>query len=116
MPDNKNIDEAWKEAMDKEKITAQSQKKEDFMPPEADFGFFLTTLALQASIFLGDMPNPANNQKEENMVQAKFIIDTIGMLKDKTSGNLSPEEDALLDNVLYDLRMRYINKTNKKPV
>jgi hypothetical protein len=75
-----------------------------------DFGFFLTTLALQASIFLGAIPNPGTNQKEENLPQAKFIIGTIEMLQDKTKGNLTPEEAKLLENVLYELRMQYITK------
>ena len=115
MPENeKNIDESWKEAVDKEKKEAHAKGEEDLTPPEPDFAFFLTTLALQAGIFLGEIPNPANNQKEENLMQAKFIIDTLSMLKEKTTGNLSTEEDSLLDNVLYDLRMKYIAKANNK--
>lgn len=115
MPENdKTIDESWKEAAEKEKQTAAAgQKKEEFIPPEPDFSFFLTTLALQASVFLGDIPNPVDNKAEENLPQAKFIIDTVTMLKEKTVNNLSTEEDSLLDNILYDLRMRYIAKTNK---
>lgn len=88
---NKNIDETWK-------VTP-------------DFSFFITTLALQASIFLGQVPNPVTNKKEEDLRQAKFIIDTLGMLKEKTKGNLNPEETNLLENVLYELRMQYIAKT-----
>ncbi len=79
--------------------------------PTPDFNFFITTLALQAAIFLGDIVSPATNKKEEDLVQAKFIIDTLGMLKEKTSGNLKPEEDKLLENVLYELRTQYVSKT-----
>lgn len=117
MPENdKSIDESWKEAVDKEKSEAKTEGKEEFAPPEPDFSFFLTTLALQAAIFLGEISNPVNNQKEENLMQAKFIIDSLSMLKEKTTGNLSSEEDSMLDNVLYDLRMKYIAKVNSKPV
>lgn len=117
MPENdKSIDESWKEAVDKEKSEAKAKGEEEFIPPQADFSFFLTTLALQAGIFLGEIPNPVNNQKEENLMQAKFIIDTLSMLKEKTTGNLSSEEDTMLDNVLYDLRMKYVAKVNSKPV
>lgn len=117
MPDNnKNIDESWKEAVDKEKSQAQAKGGEEFIPPEPDFSFFLTTLALQAGIFLGEIPNPTDNRKEENLMQAKFIIDTLTMLKEKTAGNLSSEEDSMLDNILYDLRMKYVSKVNTKPV
>ena len=44
-------------------------------------------------IFLGEMPNPITNQVEKNLKQAKFLIDTLVILRDKTKGNLSKEED-----------------------
>ena len=105
----KNIDESWKEAVGKEKETLKKEGK--IIPPEPDFSFFITTLALQASISLGQVPNPATNQKEENLAQAKFLIDTLGMLKEKTKGNLTTEEANFLENLLYELRMVYISKT-----
>jgi hypothetical protein len=109
----KNIDESWKETVEKEKKAAG--KVDKFAPPEPDFNFFITTLALQASIALGQVPNPATNKTEEDLTQAKFLIDTLGMLKDKTKGNLNQDETNLLDNLLYELRMKYIekSKTNK---
>ncbi len=112
----KNIDESWKSATDTEKENLKKDGK--FVPPDADFKFFITTLALQASISLGIMLNPSTNQKQEDLPQAKFIIDTIGVLKDKTKGNLSEEENTLLDNVLYELRTQYIAKTkdSNKPI
>ncbi len=106
---NKNIDESWKETIEKEKESLKKEGK--FIPPEPDFNFFITTLALQASIFLGTMVNPITNKKEEDLSQAKFIIDTLGMLKEKTKGNLTQEEIKLLENILYELRMQYIAKT-----
>ncbi len=106
---NKNIDENWKEAAEKEKASLEKEGKA--VPPEPDFSFFVTTLSLQASIDLGEVPNPVTNKKEENLIQAKFLIDTLGMLKEKTKGNLTPEEDNFLENVLYELRMQYIAKT-----
>jgi hypothetical protein len=108
---DKNIDESWKEAVEEEKDKLKNGGP--FVPPEPDFNFFITTLALQASIFLGEVPNPATNQKEENLTQAKFIVDTLGMLKEKTQGNLNSQESQLLDNVLYELRMQYITKTQR---
>lgn len=105
----KNIDEAWKQAMEKEK---GSSNDDDFIP-EPDFGFFITTLSAQASIALGMIPSPITNKKEEDLKQAKLLIDTLGMLKEKTKGNLNAEETQLLDNLLYALRMEYIQKTGK---
>jgi hypothetical protein len=60
------------------------------------------------------MPNPATSQIEVNLIQAKLIIDTLAMIKEKTQGNLNPEEDSLIDNMLYDLRMQYVEKTNSQ--
>lgn len=108
----KNIDETWKEAVEKEKKAAGKEDK--FIPPEPDFNFFITTLSLQAAIALGEVENPVTKKKEEDFTQAKFLIDTLGMLKDKTKGNLTAEEGNLLENVLYELRMQYIAKTKKE--
>lgn len=104
----KGADESWKETVEKEKEALKKEGK--FIPPEPDFNFFITTLALQASIALGRVPNPTTNKKEEDLVQAKFLIDTLGMLKEKTKGNLTPEEANFLENLLYELRMQYISK------
>ena len=113
--EKKKVDESWKETIKKEKETVKDTQG-SFTPPEPDFNFFITTLALQASISLGQVPNPASNKVEEDLVQAKFLIDTLGMLQEKTKGNLNAEESGLLENILYELRMRYIEKTNKGEV
>ena len=108
--DKKKIDESWKDTVEKEKSQADT-KDETTMPiPEASFSFFISTLAMQASIALGDIPNPLDNKTQANLNQAKFIIDTLGMLKEKTKNNLEKEEDQLLEHLLYDLRMRYVTK------
>lgn len=111
---NKNIDQSWKEAKELEKETAKLEGK--FIPEEPDFNFFITTLSLQASIALGQIPNPVTNKKEEDLTQAKFLIDTLGMLKEKTKGNLNSAEANLLENLLYELRMQYIAKTKKSSI
>lgn len=108
----KKIDASWKEAAEKERDSLKKEGK--FIPPEADFSFFITTLALQASIALGQVPNPATNQKGEDTAQAKFLIDTLGMLKSKTNGNLTADETSLLENVLYELRMQYVVKSKPR--
>ena len=112
--EKKKVDEAWKENAQKDKQEGKdSTAGQDFekgLPQEPDFGFFVTSLAIQASIALGTTPNPVNNQKEENLDHAKLIIDTLGMLKEKTQGNLSADEDSLLENILYELRMQYLTK------
>ena len=108
----KSIDESWKEAVAKEKEHLEKSGK--FVPPEPVFKFFVSTLSLQASIALGYIPNPSTNKTEEDLTQAKFLIDTLDMLKEKTMGNLSQEESAFLENLLYELRMGYVSKTKNK--
>ncbi|MFC1658341.1 DUF1844 domain-containing protein [Candidatus Omnitrophota bacterium] len=108
----KHIDESWKDAVSKEKQT--SVNEQEAVPPEANFSFFVSTLALQISIFLGQIPNPATNKKERNLPQAKFLIDTLDLLQDKTKGNLSSEESNLLENVLYELKMQYVSAVDNK--
>jgi len=109
----KSSDESWKETVKKEKETLK--KEGEFVAPEPDFNFFITTLSIQASIALGSLANPITNKIEEDLTQAKFIIDTLGMLKEKTKGNLKEEEANLLENVLYELRMQYVAKNKGTP-
>lgn len=104
----KRVDESWKETVEKEK--AAPKKEGDFISPQPDFTFFINTLALQASISLGAVLNPSTNQREESLPQAKFMIDTLSLIKEKTQGNLSQEESRFLENILYELRMQYVSK------
>ena len=77
---------------------------------EPAFNIFMTSLGMQAMIFLGEMPNPVNNETKVELVRAKYMIDTIAMIKDKTKGNLTPEEEKLIDDILYGLRLKYVEK------
>ena len=90
------------------------EEKKGFIPPNPDFSFFVTTISLQATISLGQIPNPATSKTEEDLVQAKFLIDTLGMLQEKTKGNLSADESRLLDNILFELRAAYLSKAEGK--
>ncbi len=104
----KKVDQDWKQNVEKEKEAPK--EKGDFVRPQPDFKFFITTLTLQASIALGHMVNPATEKVEEDLTQAKFLIDTLGMLQEKTKNNLTPEEIELLENLLYELRVAYLEK------
>jgi len=112
--DKKKVDDSWKEAVDKEK--QGDIKKEEALPEEPDFAFFVSTLAMQAAIALGDLENPMTNKKETELRQAKFFIDTLSMIKEKTHGNLSLEEDNYLDSIIYELKMRFVQKIQNKGV
>ncbi len=77
--------------------------------PQLDFFNYIASLGFQTMIFLGEMPNPITNKAEKNLKQAKFLIDTLVILRDKTKGNLSKEEDDLLNGSIYELQLRYVD-------
>jgi hypothetical protein len=110
--EDKKIDESWKDKVAKEKEAVDNEKEK--CVPEPDFKFFITTLAMQATIALGEVPNPVTNKQEKELHQAKFIIDVLGVLKDKTKGNLDKEEEKLLEDLLYGLRLSYVNNSKEK--
>jgi len=76
--------------------------------PEINFMSFLFSLSTSALIQLGVIEDPISQQMAKDFPLAKQTIDLIGMLKEKTKGNLSPDEDKMMENILYDLRMRYL--------
>ncbi len=75
---------------------------------EIDFTNFMLSLSTSALIQLGEIQDPFTQKSAKNLPLAKQTIDLIGMLKEKTKGNLSPEEEKVIEYVLYDLRMRYV--------
>jgi hypothetical protein len=83
------------------------QKKEGPLP-ELDFSSFILSLATTIQVSLGGIPNPQTNLIAQNLPAAKQMIDIIGMIKDKTKGNLTHEEQALIDSILFNLRMQYV--------
>ena len=89
------------------------EKKAEAKNPEPNFSMFVSSLSMQTLVFLGEIDNPITHKKEENLDQAKYIIDTITLLKEKTKGNLTANEANLIDNVLYELRMKYTAKAGK---
>lgn len=89
----------------------EPRKKESVPLPEMNFTMFLLSLSQSAFIHLGEIPDPISNEKRKELPMAKQTIDILGMLKEKTQGNLTKDEDGFLDSVLYDLRMRYIKET-----
>ncbi len=78
-----------------------------------DFPSYVLSYYTQSLVLLGELPNPYNNKKEEDLEAARHMVDILGMLKDKTKGNLTPEEDRLLDSVLYEVRIKYMAKVNQ---
>lgn len=143
MDKEKYVDESWKEqaSEEKEKLTdtpvqqadsaavesqpeAASQASaqpetaeggsEKAQEIEVNFLNYVTSLGFQAMIFMGEIPNPMTNEVEKNLTQAKFLIDTLAMLKEKTAGNLNDQESSLLESSIYELQMRYVQIFQKE--
>jgi hypothetical protein len=105
--------EGEEEAAPKKEEQREESKGEDAsgqeIPlPEINFTNFLLSISTSALIQLGEIPDPATKQGVKELPLAKQTIDLIGMLKEKTKGNLTPEEEKLMEYILYDLRMRYV--------
>jgi hypothetical protein len=76
--------------------------------PPADFSTFILSLGSSALIHLGAIEPPGETAKRRDLPMAKHTIDLLSLLREKTQSNLTPEEDKLLDSLLYDLRLRYV--------
>ena len=73
------------------------------------FAQFILSLGTTAAVHFGDLPDPVTGQQgEANLVAAAQMIDLIALLQEKTRGNVDPAEAKLLDDLLYDLRMRFV--------
>jgi hypothetical protein len=77
-----------------------------------DFQTFLVSLATSALIHLGEAPNPETGKTEGSLPHAKQTIDLLALLQQKTSGNLTPDEARLLQDLLRDLRLRFVHVTS----
>ena len=124
----KRVDESWKEQAEREKSSATGASgtpppaSASVQPdataarpgaeelPQARFDLFVSGLAMEALIALGEMPHPTTRKQATDLRQAKYLIDLLGVLQEKTKGNISVDEERLLKDALYQLRMRYLSK------
>jgi hypothetical protein len=86
----------------------QSQQQDTALP--LSFSTFILGLSTQALVHLGEIPNPIDNQVATDLLAAKHMIDILGILSEKTKGNLDSSESGLLDSILYDLRLKYVER------
>lgn len=117
------VDEDWKKQVEAEKEGVRrmhqgkegeekSENKSPHLPP-ASFAFLVTTLANQAMVSLGLLPNPLTHKTEHRLDEAQHFIDTLQILYDKTEGNRTSEETALLEDLLHQLRLGYLTVQEK---
>lgn len=118
------VDSDWKSRVETEKeAIRQQEKKPDAeapgellgMPP-ASIPVLVSTLATQALVALGQIPDPFSGKPELNLPVARHFIDTLDVLQEKTRGNLNEDEAAMLTDVLHQLRMAFVAiQTNSPP-
>jgi hypothetical protein len=118
------IDEDWKSQVQAEKEAAsKAQETQERAPqgsgsadeqaageplPPASFGFLISTLATQATMALGHIPDPMEGKTVVRLPHAKHYIDILEMLEEKTKGNLADDEKRMLAGLLHELRMAYV--------
>lgn len=107
------IDDDWKERVQAEKAAAsqpQATAKADEQPkvPPASFATLIHSLTAQTLSALGQLPD-TDGQPKVHLDLAKHLIDTLGLIEEKTKGNLTPDESELLSQVLYELRMLFVH-------
>ncbi len=124
---DKSVDESWKDAVAKDKEAVDAGHAEgcgcghdhgdghghDHEEVEVNFFNYIASMGYQAMIFLGEVPNPMTQKTEANIRQAKFLIDTIAMVREKTKNNLSAQEDQFLNGTLYELQMKFVEVSSK---
>jgi Domain of unknown function (DUF1844) len=131
MPDEKKIiiDEDWKSRVESEKeAAAQAQPTSaaqrpapgatdaaDMEMPTASLDLLLTTLGTEALVAMGQLPHPVTGKLQALRNQAKYLIDTIDVLRQKTKGNLTPQEQQLIDSLLHQLRLLFVETARQPP-
>jgi Domain of unknown function (DUF1844) len=129
MADEKKIiiDEDWKSQVQAEKEKAAKARPAasasstgpapddtaDFPLPPASFDLLLTMLATEALVALGQVPHPATGQPHIQRSQAQYLIDLIDVLRTKTKGNLNPDEEQLIESILHQLRLAFVESANQ---
>ncbi|HTM08112.1 MAG TPA: DUF1844 domain-containing protein [Verrucomicrobiae bacterium] len=93
---------------------ARAEERSAEALPEINFSTFIISLSTQALMHLGEIADPVSGKAEADLPGAKQMIDILSLLQEKTRGNLDAGEQQLMEDVLYDLRMRYVDAVKKK--
>lgn len=94
---------------------SQSKIQPDHEPlPDINFSTFIISLSTQALMHLGEIASPLSGKSEADIPVAKHMIDILGMLQEKTRSNLDAGEERLIEDILFDLRMKYVEAVKRK--
>jgi hypothetical protein len=103
------VKEETKEQGKKEEKAGERKEREFGPLPEVNFSSFVLSLSSSILLHLGEIADPQSGERKKDLALAKQTIDIITLLKDKTKGNLTDDEQELLEHLLYDMRMRFVN-------
>lgn len=92
-------------------MTDAEQNPKQKQEYKMDFSGFILSLNASALIHLGDIPDPHTKQRNIDIAAAKHTIDILELISDKTQGNLTGDEKKLIDDVVYNLRLKYVKAT-----
>jgi len=119
--DKRRFDEKGDSRETEEQVKSEAKAKDETKPkaeqpneqakqelPSIDFITFILSLASSVQVHFGMIPNPSTGKTEKNLKLAKQTIDILGVLQEKTKGNLEKQEDQLLESILYELRLKYV--------
>jgi hypothetical protein len=88
-------------------------EREKALPDEMTFATFMVGLSTQALVHLGEIHDP-QGRGAADLVAAQQLIDIVGMLKEKTRGNLDRNEEELIESILFELRMKYVERSRRR--
>ncbi|HDZ91516.1 MAG: DUF1844 domain-containing protein [Deltaproteobacteria bacterium] len=100
-PEGEKVEEKGEQVPPREEVKAPPL-------PEVNFSSLILSLSSTAFLHFGEIPDPVTGKKKKDLGLAKHTIDTIAMLKEKTEGNLTEDEKLFIENVLTDLRWRFV--------
>ncbi len=106
------VDDDWKAEAKQEKERLAQETTEREAIPDPSFAELINMIAMQAMVGFGGMAGPGGERVPANMEIAKHFVDMLQVLEDKTKGNLTDDEKKLLDQVIYEIRMRYIQSSS----
>lgn len=96
---------------EKKSGNAAHDKDIDCSMPEVTFSTFILSMASSALVQLGEVPDPENGRTSQDLSMAKHSIDVLSMLQEKTRNNLDESEEGILEALLYELRMKFVLKS-----
>jgi hypothetical protein len=105
--------EAAGESVQADRAEPRPASSEEARLPDINFSTFVISLSTQALMHLGEIPNPLSGKEERDIPVAKHMIDIVGMLNEKTRGNLDAGEAKLMEDILFDLRMKYVEAVKR---